>query len=63
MAVKVTGVPAQTGLAEALIDTLTGSSRFTVMATMFEVAGLPLTQVAFELNTQVTASLLIGTKE
>ena len=56
-------MPAQTGLAEALTETLTGSSEFTVMATALEVAGLPLAQVAFELSTQLTASLFIGTKE
>ena len=63
MAVKVTDVPAQTGLVEALRDTLTGSSGFTVMVTAGEVAGLPLAQVAFEVSTQVTASLLIGINE
>ena len=63
MAVKLTDVPAQTGLADALTDTLTGSRGFTVIATMLEVAGLPLAQIAFELSTQETASLLIGTKE
>jgi hypothetical protein len=61
--VKVTDVPAQTGLAEALTDTLTGSSGLTVMATTFEVAGLPLAQVAFELSTQEIASLFNGKKE
>ena len=63
MAVKLTDVPAQTGLADALTDMLTGSSGLTVIATMLEVAGFPLAQVAFELSTQETASLLIGTKE
>ena len=57
---KVTEVPAQTGLAEAPTDTLTGSSGFTVMVTVFEVAGLPVGQVAFEVNTQVIRSLLEG---
>ena len=60
VAVNVTEVPAQTGLAEAAIDKLTGSSGFTVMVTVFEVAGLPVGQVAFEVNTQVTTSLLVG---
>ena len=60
VAVKVTEVPAQTGLAEAAIDTLTGSSGFTVMVTVFDVAGLPVGQVAFEVSTQVTTSLLVG---
>ena len=41
VAVKVTEVPAQTGLAEAAIDTLTGSSGFTVIVTIFVVKGPP----------------------
>ena len=57
----MTEVPAQTGLAEGVTDTLTGSSGFTLMVTVFEVAGLPLAQMAFEVRTQITASLLIGT--
>ena len=60
VAVKVTEVPAQTGLAEAAIDTLTGSRGFTVMVTVLEVAGLPLGQVALEVRTQVTRSLFAG---
>ena len=60
VAVKVTEVPAQTGLAEAATDTLTGKLGFTVMVTVFEVAGLPVGQVAFEVSTQVTRSLLEG---
>ena len=58
---KVTEVPAQTGLAEAETDTLTGSNGFTVMVTVLEVAGLPVGQVALEVKTQVTRSLFIGT--
>ena len=58
---KVTEVPAQTGLAEGATDTLTGSSGFTVMVTVFDVAGLPLGQVALEVKTQVTRSLFAGT--
>ena len=55
VAVKVTEVPAQTGLAEAAIDMLTGSSGFTVMVTVLEVAGLPVVQVSLEVSTQVSA--------
>ena len=58
---KVTEVPAHTGLAEAATDTLTGSSGFTVMFTVFDMAGLPVGQVATEERTQETASLFIGT--
>ena len=60
-AVKVTEVPAQTGFAEGVTATLTGSSGFTFMVTVFEVVGLPLGQVALDESTQITASLLIGT--
>ena len=60
VAVKVTEVPAQTGFAEAATDTFTGSSGFTVMVMIFEVAGLPLGQVALEVKTQVIASLFTG---
>ena len=60
VAVKVTKVPAQTGLAEAETDTVTGSNGLTVIVTVFEVAGLPVGQVALEVRTQVIASLLTG---
>jgi hypothetical protein len=60
VAVKVTLVPAQTGLAEAPIVTLTGRFGFTVMVTAFDVAGLPVGHVASEVSTQVTASPLAG---
>ena len=61
VAVKVTELPVQTGFAEGVTDTLTASSGFTFMVTVFEVAGLPLGQVALEVSTQITASLLMGT--
>ena len=54
VAVNVTGVDAQTGLAEARIETLTGRLEFTVIVTVFEVAGLPVAQVASEVRTTVT---------
>ena len=60
VAVKVTEVPEQTGLAEAETDTLTGSKGLTVIVTVFDVAGLPLGQVALEVSTQVTRSLFVG---
>ena len=60
VAVNVTGVPGQTGLAEAAIHILTGRMGFTVMVKAFDVAGLPDGQVAFEVNSQVTMSLLAG---
>ena len=60
VAVKVTWVPAQTGLAEGAIVTLTGSWGFTVMVTVLDVAGLPVAQVTLLVSTQLTASLLTG---
>ena len=63
VAVKVTELPVQTGFAEGLTEMLTGSRGFTFMVTVFEVAGLPLGQVALEVSTQITASLLIGIYE
>ena len=60
VAVKVTEVPAQTGFADAAIDTLTGSKGFTVMVKLFDVAGLPVGQIALEVSTLVTASLFTG---
>jgi hypothetical protein len=59
--VKVTEVPEHTGLADAAIETLTGKFGFTVMVTVFEVAGLLVGQVALEVSTQEIASLLTGT--
>ena len=60
---KVTEVDGQTGFADAVIDTLTGRFGLTVMVTILEVAGLPVAQVAFEVRTQVTASLFAGAYE
>ena len=63
VAVNVTEVPAQTGLAEAAIDTVTGSNGLTVMVTVFDVAGLPVGQVTFEVRTQLIVLPLAGIKE
>ena len=60
MAVNVTKVDGQTGFAEAAIEMLTGRFGLTVIVTVLEVAGVPVAQVAFEVRTQVTASLLAG---
>jgi hypothetical protein len=54
VAVNVTGVDAQTGLAEATIETLAGRIGFTVIVTVFDVAGLPVPQVSLEVSTTVT---------
>ena len=60
---NVTKVDRQTGFAEAAIDMLTGRFGLTVIVTVLEVAGLPVAQVAFEVRTQVTASLFAGVYE
>ena len=57
----MTWVPAQTGLAEASIDTLTGRFGFTVMVTAFEVAGESVAQgVTLEVRMQVMISPVAG---
>ena len=56
VAVKVIEFPEQTGFAEAATEMLVGKFGFTVIATELDVAGLPVAQVAFEVNTQVTIS-------
>jgi hypothetical protein len=56
VAVNVTLDPAQIGLLEAAMLTLAGRLGFTVIVIVFEVAGLPVTQVALEVKTQVTIS-------
>ena len=61
VAVKVTLVPAQTGLAEAPMDTLTGNIGFTVIAMVLDVAGFPEVQAALDVSTHVTWSLFNGT--
>jgi hypothetical protein len=63
VAEKFTEVPAQTVVADAEIETLTGRFGLTVIITVFEIAGLPVAQVALEVNWQVIASEFIGTKE
>ena len=60
VAVKVTNVPAHTGFADAAIVTPTASGWFTVIVNVPEVAGFPVTHVAFDVNTQITASLFPG---
>jgi hypothetical protein len=60
VAVKVTDVPAQVGLEDGTTDTLTGSIGFTFMVREFDVAGLPVVQERFDVNTQVTTSLFKG---
>jgi hypothetical protein len=61
VAEKVTEVPAQTVVAEAEIETLTGKLLLTVIVTVLEMAGLPVAQRALEVNWQVIASEFEGT--
>jgi hypothetical protein len=57
----MTGSPAQTGLAEAEIETLTTTGGFTVIVMVLLVAGLFVTQlIREEVNTQLTTSLFKG---
>jgi hypothetical protein len=51
VAVKVTDVPAQTGFALAAIETLAATVGFTVMVTVFDVAGLPVTHPRLDVIT------------
>ena len=60
VAVKVTLVPSQTGFADDVINKLTGRLLLTVIVIAFEVAGLPVAQVAFEVRMQVMISLFDG---
>ena len=62
VAEKVTGVPAQTGFAEAEIDTLTGSNGLTVMVIVLDAAGFPAVQVSLEFSTQLIVFPLTGVK-
>ena len=61
VAVKVTEVPAHTGLDEATIETLTGSGVVTAIEIVLEVAGLPEVHESEEVKTQLTRSVLAGT--
>ena len=54
-------MPEHTGLAEAVMLMLTARFGLTVMVITFDVAGLPVAQVALEFRTQVTMSPFSGT--
>jgi hypothetical protein len=56
VAVKVTEVPAQTGFALAVIETLAVTVGVTVMVMVLDVAGLPVTQPRFDVITTYTWS-------
>ena len=59
---KVTVVPAQTVVADAATETLTGNNGFTIMVTVLLTAGLPVVQVALEVRVQVMVFPFAGTK-
>ena len=61
VAEKVTKVPVQTGLLDGEIEALTGRFGLTTIVTVFDVAGLPVAQVALEVKRQVMASVFNGT--
>ena len=61
VAEKMTEVPAQTGLPDGEIKTLTGRLVPTTIVIVFDVAGLPVEQVALEVKRQVMASVFNGT--
>ena len=63
IAVNVTELPWQTGLADGETETLTGRLGLTVMQIEFDVTGFPVVQGRFELSTQVIQSPLKGIKE
>jgi hypothetical protein len=57
---KVTLEPEHTGFADAAMETATVNKGLTTMLTVFEVTGFSTGQIAFEVKTQLTASLLTG---
>ena len=57
---NVTMVPAQTLLADAVMETLTGRIGFTVIVTVLEVAGFPDVQVALDVTVQFIVFPLAG---
>ena len=61
VAEKVTEVPLQTGLLDGEIETLTGRFGLTTIVIVFDVAGLPVAQVALDVSMQVMASEFNGT--
>lgn len=53
-------MPEHTGFIDAVIVMLTGRMGLTVIVIVFEVAGLPVAQVASEVRMQVTTSPVTG---
>ena len=64
VAVKVTDVPEHIVVpGTAAIATLTGRFALTVIVSVFEVAGEPVAQVAFDVSTQVIRFPLVNAAE
>ena len=61
VAEKETEVPLQTGLFDGEMEMLTGRFGLTTIVTVFDVAGLPVAQVALDVRIQMIASLFDGT--
>ena len=61
VAVNMTEVPWQAGLAEVVIETLTGSCGLAVMMIRLEVSGLLVAHVSLEVRIQDTVSPFEGT--
>ena len=60
VAVKVTEIPLHIGFDDGDMLMLTGRFGLTVIVVVDDVAGDPVAQVAFEVSTQLTASLLLN---
>ena len=60
VAVKVTGIPAQTGFKEGDTETLTGNNGSTVMQIALDMAGFPAGHGTLETNSQVMQSPFPG---
>ena len=60
VAVKVTGIPAQTGFSDGDMETLTGNNGSTVTQMGFDKAGFPDGHCTLETSSQVTQSPFPG---
>jgi hypothetical protein len=60
VAVKITGIPAQTGFEEAEMLTPTGAYAVTIMMIVLDVAGLPVAQGLLEVSLHIMVSPLVG---
>jgi hypothetical protein len=63
VAVNITGIPAQAGLLDAVMEMLTGRYGFTDIAIVFEFAGFPVGQFTSDVRIQATISPITGIYE